>query len=52
MYSSELMEGKLENTLLQREAIRYREEVDKKAKKQEQMLAKADPKSFMEMLNT
>jgi hypothetical protein len=26
--------------------------VDKKAKKQEQMLAKADPKSFMEMLNT
>lgn len=49
---SELMEGKLENTLLQREAIRYREEVDKKAKKQEQMLAKADPKSFMEMLNT
>ncbi|CAC5387974.1 unnamed protein product [Mytilus coruscus] len=48
---SELMEGKLENTLLQREAIRYREEVDKKTKKQEQMTAKADPQSFMEMMN-
>lgn len=49
-HCSELMEGKLENTLLQREAIRYREEQDKKTKKQEVLTAKADPLSFMEMM--